>query len=204
MDLDQGWRNAVIGSECDYWLEPILSTNAELAYQWLSYYDCENTQVSMNSSEKVITAAVSALNLEQRKSLLSCIKVHFQNGYLVKELVGYDTALYRSLIGNKTLSIFHLIPLSGLPSFIWLPLAKVALEYYSPDVIVHASLYMLYSEEEYRGEGERLKKYIDAFDNLTSNEDDLIKEIGNRGKVITQQQLDLILKQDQDLAVYGW
>jgi hypothetical protein len=123
-EVAPAWREAILnaisgeeaastGSSFDYWLGEILATDSELAFTWLRRRLQEPERHFHVREKGPFMRAVSALQTDQRKTLLQ----EFSKGRVPQKLlsvaVGKNQEVYRALLESDELRPHHLVPLAG-------------------------------------------------------------------------------------------
>ncbi len=152
----RSWRQAIVGATLDdmdsfllgeHWFGLILSSNGELAADWLVStlrrdHEWSSLTNLNNTQKEVVERAIGVLNLDQRRRVLQelpsgLVMPPFE---IARMLLGDDIGLYREMLESNELEDYHLAPLSGDPNWGWAARAKIALEAgKSIDEIVDAS-----------------------------------------------------------------
>lgn len=133
---DEGVDLTGLGS----WLQTILMSDPQLAFEWLDRRLGEPDLPGWFLSESAFAGAARALTLTRKEQLLARLPDIPIAGSLVGCLVGRDPELYRRLLARTELRAHHLMPLLGVPNESWTNLAVLALDAgYTPDAIARAS-----------------------------------------------------------------
>lgn len=202
--LKDVWDSAVLRVTDDgYLLTEIFMKYPALAYAWLQRH-LDPKYVDSLSQYSPFGAAIVHLNIESRRSLLDMTPPDYRMRDIVVALVDDKIDLYRDLLGKKHLDLFHLAPLGQYPEGFWIEKAKAAREAgYSAEDVVHA-VYQAPHAMAWTGNASSMwADWVDRFQQLISNEDSRIREIGEIGKADAETQLVEALKYERREAIYG-
>jgi len=200
--LKSEWRNAVARSRDDYFVSLVIVADAELAFSWLENFLQDGETVSYKCG-RALSAAMSALDLKSKKRVLEIIPPESSYEELVYGLIGNELELYRVLLGNKLLELFHLIPLKWHDQDIWKQKAKLAMDAgYSPSYVADAA-YGFHGLPWMGSESKMWKEWVDRFDSLLLHEDKRIRQVGAIGKADAEAKLQGSLKSEHDEKVFG-
>jgi hypothetical protein len=157
------WRRAVLGidgaevdgspdfSDFRFWLRGILAADRELAHDWLvaQLQTPEATARRSVGWHGLHAAAVSALNDEQRASVLEWFSAETLGRTLSSLLIGSSVALYRRFLEQTDEGRLAWAPLAVRePNEAWIEMVKIALEKGAdPASIAEVAVF------EFRGEG---------------------------------------------------
>ena len=137
--LERPWRRAIIRSArfddhdpngSGYWLSEILSTDGELAADWMLAKMRSGDRSFYVSVEQLAGKAIAAMDTVQRRKVILGIPTNliWMPPEIIRFLVGNDLSLYKELLGSSDHSRFHLWPLTGQPNRFWLQKAMLALD----------------------------------------------------------------------------
>ena len=191
------------GREYQFWLGRIFTNDTKLAEEWLL------TKLESGSTlwgTKIVDAAISVLNRQQRRSLLGSLSSSksFEIHDFVELLIDDDLELYKHLLELERLSEYHLAPLVTDPDFNWWLKAKLALDAgYSLYHIVDATAlpYGVYQGHE----SDMWAKKQRAFEALKemSDTDSRLLKLADIGKEKVTKYKDEALKRERSYAIYG-
>ena len=196
------WHAAIVrftGEE--YWLSRVLQSDENLAHDWLAARIKEDFD-AIYLYKEAVAAAVAALSDSARRTLLLNIPPKHTMQYLVGALVRDDVALYKCLLANPRLKMFHLIPLDDHLGMACVEKARLALEAgYGTQEIAHATFPSMLT---WVGNKSSLyEKWIETVAPLCSHEDAHIREIGEIARKRATAQRERALNEERDEAVYG-
>ena len=210
--LRPAWRQAVLrsspgvgGLSNDYCLGEILSRDSQLASDWLvSSLTSADSEVHW-ISEDLAKTVVQSLRSEQRRKVLAQLAASgmvLAMPDVVKLLVGGDIDLYRHLVESESLKEHHLDPLEGGPNGTWRQIALEALErgYPTQDVLyaTNGRFWTWEGAESEMWAGRRV-----AFEELLSDPDPRIVEIGRAGVEYATGREELAKRRETEEAVEG-
>lgn len=202
-EIELEWRDAIVRAEVgDHWLRVILKNDNTLAFDWLKARLRETSDLFAGEMWETVEAAVEALTLPQRYSLIEALEPTFVGGLLATELIGDNLLLYKEFLNRKDLAKIHLAPLKGHPQENWIKKAVLALNAgYAPDQVAATafSLNMSWSGDE----SEMWQGWIDEFDQFSHHTDVRIQRVIEVGKSIAlKNQQDAAAREGRD-AIYG-
>lgn len=196
------WSQAAIRSREEYFISEVMIIHPELAYDWLEGYIKEDPDDHFHH-ERAVYAAARVLDTEFRRKILQIILTKYHFSEVVYSIVGDDLHVYRDLIDNERLKMFHLVPLYWSDREIWVDKAKLALEVgYSPSEISFA-VYGRGIPWSGKESNER-KKWVDRFDKLCSYPDNGIRAIAEAGKAYAEQEMQDALRREKLEEIYGF
>ena len=211
--LRPSWRQAVLrsspragGLSSDYWLGEILSKDSELASDWLVSNLTRSDESAMHwISDDLAKTVVQPLGSDQRRKVLARLAASgtvLAMPEVVKLLVSGDLDLYRRLVESESLKEHHLDPLEGGPNGTWRRIALEALERgYSTQDVLYATNGRFWTWEGAESEmwaGRRV-----AFEELLSDPDPRIVEIGRAGVEYATEREELAKLRETEEAVEG-
>jgi hypothetical protein len=196
------WRRAVVGClQDDYGGEQIFRRDPSIAFDWLEL----RMKESRNSSYRgdiLLNTALQVIGLEQRRSLLSHVGDSFWNSEVIHGIVDDSLEAYRDLLHDQRLKRFHLAPLNGRPSGVWIDKALVALDAgYSPDSVSQAVYGHSWSWSG--NESNYWEEWARSFERLLAHGDPRIREVGRIGRDQALEQRDRDLKNERHQDIYG-
>ncbi|MGH6692089.1 MAG: hypothetical protein ACREF4_15580, partial [Gammaproteobacteria bacterium] len=201
-ELRASWRGAILqtpisesahDSSVDYWLSAILSSDSDLALDWLRARLGEPESLPYNllmeetSSHSPFAIAIRSLSPAQKLELLDSLRPLPLVEDLLTLMIGRDTALYGELLDQERLAAYRLAPLRGKPDLQWADLAHLALEQgASAEAIVGEALSVPFTIA-----GSRVdywEGWKAAFETLLSDARPGIREIGRLGSERAQRR----------------
>jgi len=205
--LYEAWREAVVEHVLDaHWLGEAFKTDSRLACDWLEARVKEPPPMLFTPVyARAVEAAVGVLDTESRGRILHQIPATYEMAELVVRLIGENLVLYRELLCDEQLKLFHLAPLAGHPEGIWIEKAKLALDagYSSKEVALAVYGPVGIIVEWVGSESGMWSGWVARFDKLCSHEDERIRKVGEVGKAYATQNLEQSLSQERREAVYG-
>ena len=198
------WRGAILRAEgIEYWLAEIIKSDSSLALEWLKPRLERRSGFNHHFVWEEVKAAISVLNFEQRKDALQYVEAHGNlDSMLIEELAGADLEMYQEILKHERLSKFHLSPLSGRPTGVWVEKALAALEAgYSTEQIVKATLG--YDDVWTGPESNMWQGWIDDFEALAAHPDPRIREVGQTGAAKAGERKRAAAVSERREAVYG-
>lgn len=200
--LKKLWRTAIINClEREYEGEEIFRQDPSIAFEWLQLRIKDNRGFSY-SSDNLRNVALQVINLEQRKRLLEQIGDGFWDRKVIHGIVNDELEIYRILLQNQHLKWFHLAPLEGNPTGVWIDKALLALDcgYSASDVsqaIYGGHLFWSGSESTYWAQ------WAESFEPLLIHDDPRIRTVGQIGKNHALAQRDRALTKERLAGIYG-
>lgn len=140
-ELVREWRIATVTGSIDgYKLAEICKADSVFAFEWLTHI-ARNSRASFNFKNDAVPAAIEALSIEQRASVLRLVDpARYASQQLVVGIVGTSTELFQQLLADDSKRDIHLDPLSGQPSENWARMAIIALGHgYSKEDVTRAA-----------------------------------------------------------------
>ena len=209
--LDEAWRGAILRapgervgrSVHEYWIGEIMSTDSNLAEEWLVLKFGRDGDLHFWVVENAVTQLVQTLDAQQRTNVLRDLRTDSWNDGLVKLLVGDDEGVYRTLLDAEDLASFHLAPLEGKPDREgWRTKAIMALDRgIGTDKIARATLG---TSHGWSGlESEMWAKWRRSFESLLDDGDRRISRIGQQGAEIAGKWEHTALERERYEAVHG-
>lgn len=201
-DLYKSWRSAVVEHvKSDYILEAVFAHDPTIARDWLVARAREDEQF-WSRHDDAFEKAVSVLDVETRRELLSTLRAGAGPVGLFGMLVGDNPELFRILLSRKELESVHLEPLYGRPTQQWAKMVKIALEAgYSPAELASAPHSLGWSWTG--NESAMWQGWVDAFAPLEEHQDGRIREIGRLGREWAERQRDAAAEREHAERVYG-
>jgi len=200
--LKDFWRKAIINClEREYCGEEIFRKDPSIAFEWLQLR-IKETRIFSFYGEKLLNIALQVINLEQRKALLKDIGDGLWHDEVIHGIVDDELEIYHALLQNDRLKRFHLSPLAGNPTDIWIEKALLALDAgYAPSDISQAvygrSRSWMGSESIY------WSQWAESFEPLLAHADPRIRMVGQIGKVRALAQRDRALDREHREDIYG-
>ncbi len=211
--LRKDWETVIVQYHPDdsygdktFWLSKILAVEPELAYRWLeNLLAVKDKHYSTFALRNPIKAATMSLTLDARLKILELVPDRYGFGTLLLDLVNRSPDIYKHLLNMPNLKKSHLIPLSGTLDDVWSELANLASNAgYSPDDIAAAAM-REYSDmlTKMDGEADAWSKWIKEFERIASQDDELLKRIGETGKIIAKKHFDDNERKLRHKGIYG-
>ena len=196
------WRTAIInGLDRQYEGKEIFRKDPSLAFEWLQLRIKEN-RIFSYYGENLLNVALQVINLEQRKALLKDIGDGLWHDEIIQGIVDDELEIYHDLLQNDRLKRFHLSPLAGNPTDVWLNKALLALDAgYSPSDISQA---VYGSFQSWSGsESMYWTQWAESFEPLLSHDDPRIRRVGQIGKDRALAKRDQALASERLEDIYG-
>ena len=196
------WRTAVVNClESEYEGEEIFRQDPSIAFDWLQLRIKENRGFSYRS-DNLRNVALQVINLEQRKHLLEQIGDGFWDSEVIHGIADDEPEVYHTLLQNQQLKRFHLAPLAGNPTGVWIDKALLALDagYSASDIsqAVYGSHWSwIGSESIYWAQ------WAESFEPLLTHDNTRIRTIGQIGKDRALAQRDRALTKERLADIYG-
>ena len=212
-DLEEAGRSAILRSadpenierwEHDPYLGDVLYGEPDLAMGWLERVLSQDRLVCPFAPDDhdVISKAISALNAQQRISLLQKTRSNPNLYGIVPRLVGDDPEVYRCLLAREELIEYRDYPLQGIPSEGWTQLAKVALEAgLNPREIAEATFLGL--QTFWGSAAAHHAQWEQAFSDLVEHSDEGIRKIARHGLAVARAEVQEARKEEHQKALYG-
>jgi len=200
--LKDFWRRAIINClEREYEGEEIFRKNPSIAFEWLQLRITENRIFSYHGGN-LLNVALQVINLEHRKALLKDIGDGLWHDELIHGIVDDELEIYHDLLQNDRLKRFHLSPLAGNPTDVWIDKALLALDAgYSPSDISQA---VYGSFQSWSGnESMYWNQWAESFEPLLAHADPRIRTVGQIGKDRALAQRDKALARERLEDIYG-
>lgn len=198
------WRRAAMNSTHAHFLEDIFSEFPALAFSWLRQMIEQRADFSRFG--KAVSAAAASLDRDDKQTLLALIPPEWSYSDVVNTLVGSDVDMYRLLLGEEGLKIFHLVPLNWHSGEEWVEKLIVALESYSPEEVARAA-FGGYPVRVLEWTGKRsleMKKWVDRFAILSTHENEGVREVGRIGMEAAEQERQETLQRERQEEIYGY
>jgi hypothetical protein len=190
------WRTAIIRClESEYEGEEIFRRDPSLAFEWLRLRIEENRIFSYRS-DNLRSIALQVISLEQRKRLLEQIGDHLWDGEVINGIVDDEPEVYHILLQNQQLKRFHLAPLAGKPTGVWIDKALLALNAgYSAEDVSES----VYSDFRFIDGSESIywAQWAVSFEPLLTHPDPRIRTVGHIGKDRALAQRDRALTKER-------
>lgn len=205
------WRHVILQADCNgdaasvfgYWLGEILSSDSELARDWL----IRQLQADENSygyrQEEIVKKIVPTLNRQQKMEILGKIRSHsYGMEKLLRMLVGNDLELYGQVLSDNKLSHYHLAPLSEHPTANWSAKAILAMDNaYSSEDVAEATLPGGWS---WTGPLSKMwEEWVVEFEALTEHTDVRVVRIGEIGADLARSEMERRLEKERLEAIRG-
>jgi hypothetical protein len=196
------WRKAIINClERKYQGGEIFCKDPSIAFKWLQLRMKEN-HILPYYGENLLNVALQVINLEQRKALLKNIGDSLWHDEVIQGIVDDELEIYRDLLQDDRLKRFHLSPLAGNPTDIWLEKALLALDAgYSPSDISQA----VYGRfQSWMGsESTYWSEWAESFEPLLVHVDPRVRSVGQIGKERALAKRDQALARERLEDIYG-
>ncbi len=196
------WRAAIVnGLERQYEGEEIFRKDPTLAFEWLKLRIKDKRGFS-HCSDDLRKVALQVIDLEQRKSLLEQIGDRFWDGEVIHGIVDDEPEIYAILLHNQKLKRFHLAPLEGKPTGVWIDKALLALDSgYSTSNVSQA----VYGGHWFWSGSESIfwAQWAESFEPLLTHDDPRIRTVGQIGKDSALAQRGRALARERLEDIYG-
>ena len=200
--LKDSWRKAIISClEREFEGEEIFRKDPSIAFEWLLLRIKEN-RISLYHEENLLNVALQVINIEQRKALLEDIDDGLFYDEVIHGIVDHELEIYRDLLQNDRLKQFHLSPLVGNPTGVWIDKALLALDAgYSPSDISQA----VYGSFRFWSGNESTywSEWAGYFEPLLKHGDPRIRIVGQVGRDYSLEQRDQALVEERREDIYG-
>lgn len=199
------WRNAIVhyADRHDPWLSDILRNDGVLAYDWLQWQVGQRSRPQFLGIRSAADAAISTLDNNARRRIMSSIRENFYDPEFIAQLVGDDPNLYESLLEIPELREYWFAPLGGTLRPTWAQLAKVALRRgISPQEIVSGAPFGLSVSSSGR-ESAYWDSKIAEFRQMLEHEDSGIRDVGQRGVEVATEYRENAIARERNEAVFG-
>ena len=200
--LKDFWRKAIINClEREYEGKEIFRKDPSIAFEWVQLRIKEN-RIFSYYGENLLSVALQVINLAQRKALLKDIGDGLWHDEVIHGIVDDELEIYRVLLQNQRLKRFHLSPLEGNPTGVWIDKALLALDagYSALDV----------SQAVYSGfrfwsgnESTYWAQWAESFEPLLTHDDPRIRTVGQIGKNHALEERDRTLAREHLGDIYG-
>jgi len=200
--LKDSWRKAIINClEREYEGEEIFRKDSSIAFEWLQLR-IEEKRIFSYYGENLLKVALQVINLEQRKALLKDIGDGLWHDEVIHGIVDDELEIYHDLLQNDRLKRFHLSPLAGNPTGVWIDKALLALDagYSHSDIsqAVYGSFRFLSGDESIYW-----TQWAESFEPLLAYADPRIQMVGQIGKDRALAQRDKALARERLEDIYG-
>ena len=200
--LEGFWRKAIINClEREFEGEEIFRKDPSIAFEWLQLRIKENRLFSQYG-ENLLNVALQVINLEQRKALLKDIGDNLWHDEVIHGIVDDEMEVYHDLLQIDRLKRFHLSPLAGDPTGVWIDKALLALHAgYSPSDIACA----VYGRFRFFSGDESIywTEWAKSFEPLVEHSDPRIQTVGQIGMERSLAQRDRALDRERHEDIYG-
>lgn len=181
----------------------ILQSDTELARDWLIQRVTEERLLGDVKTEPSVEQVVSALNREQKLSVLRSIDPNSMYRSLAASLVGDDLELYSEFLGDAELTGVHAWPLAETPTGLWAEKARLALDAGFSEEDVAGTAFL--SITGWSGnESDMWERWIGWFSELFSHQDERVRSIGEHSVTYAQQQKNRALDEERYEEIYGF
>jgi hypothetical protein len=202
------WQAAILRAKTgetvgfQYWLGIILTSNADLAFDWLQSRLKDSDLPWSFMGDSPFSRAASALRETQRKKLLEELKPASLLQSLIPALIRRDEELFRRLLDIPSLADYHLEPLGGPQAPGWESFARAALDAgYDPEAIARAALGTSYS---WAGSGlEYWEQWDQAFAAFENHPREDLREVVRIGRKYVQDEIAKARKLQRQFELYG-
>jgi hypothetical protein len=202
--VESDWRAAMLKAPADqHLISDILRSDPTLAHDWLLRRVSEERILGYVDLEPTIEEALSALDQEQKLSILRSIRPGSMYHSLAATLVGDDLELYGAFLRDNELTQVHLWPLVSMPTGSWPEKARLALAagFSAKQVAGPAFL----SITGWSGnESDMWERWIGRFSELLSHEEEGVRSVAEHGVAHARERKRRALGEERDEAVYGF
>lgn len=205
-ELQALWTDAVVRApdqrgDAGHWLGRVLAADKTLAKEWLRRRLAQRPPPTLIGPTPVIDA-IGALDVADRRELVTELVVEFSSGFIANQLVGDSTEVYDALLAQVDLKPLHLAPLWGRPSGTWASLALLALDYgYSEEELADAAYGGMHS---WTGDESGMwETWIASFTELDTHSDTRMIDIQKRGIEVATYRRDRALTRERDQQIFG-
>ena len=200
--LKDFWRTAIINClEREYEGEEIFRQDPSIAFDWLQLRIQENRNF-LDLGDKLLSTALQVISLEHRKRLLEQISGDFRHSEVIGGIVDDELEIYHVLLQKQQLKQFHLAPLVGEPTGVWIDKALLALDAgYSPSDVAQA---VYGSFQSWSGsESTYWAQWAESFEPLLTHDDPRIRTVGQIGRDRAVAQRGRALAREHLEDIYG-
>lgn len=201
--LESDWRAAMLKAPTDqHLIREIMRSDPTLAQDWLLRRVSEERLLSDVDLEPAVEEALSALDPEQKLSVLRAIRPDSMYHSLAAAIVGDDLKLYGEFL-NDELTEVHMWPMVSTPTGSWPDKAILALNagFSAADVAGAALL----SINGWSGnESDMWEKWIGWFSELLSHDNEGIRSVAEHGVAHAWEKKQQAVREEQDEEVYGF
>jgi CheY-like chemotaxis protein len=166
-----------------YWLKAILSSDRELASEWLFHRISKSRSYEPVSKDGLFAAAVQSLGANERLETLSALPSSDLADKLVVLIVGDSGEIYRHLLARGDLREHHLRPLGGrIPDDVYAGFAALALEAGHDPAEIAAEAFLSVFGGGYSGSGvEHWSKWLRGFERMRETTSGRLREVAEQG-----------------------
>jgi hypothetical protein len=200
--LKDFWRKAIINClEKEYEGEEIFRKDPSIAFEWLQLRIKEN-RIFSYYRENLLNVALQVINVQQRKALLKDTGDGLWHDEVIRGIVDDELEIYHDLLQNDRLKRFHLSPLAGNPTGVWIDKALLALDAGYSTLDISQAVYGSFrswsgSESTYWTE------WAESFEPLLAHDDPRIQMVGQIGKDRALARRDQALARERLEDIYG-
>lgn len=205
LSLRDDWHRVVVEFAAnEYWLSEVFQSDVQIANDWLRARLRDGSDLDLMGHDRVVHAAVNALNIEARRSLLSEVPDDYKMVEIIGLLVNDHLELYRYLLSIERLQDFHLAPLAGNPEGSWFDKARLALAAGHSSEEVAMAVHGYLTVIAWTGsESSMWQEWVERFELLFSHPDETIRQIGIAGRNRAQSAMERARERERREAVYG-
>lgn len=202
--VESDWRAAMLEAPTDqHLISDILGSDPTLAHDWLLRRLSKERILGDVDLKPTIGDALSALDREQKLSILRSISSGSMYHSLVAALVGDDLELYGAFLSDGELTQVHLWPLVSMPTGSWSEKARLALAAgFSAEQVAGAAFLSIIGWSG--NESDMWEHWIDQFSELLSHEDEGVRSVAERGVAYARERKRRALGEERNEAVYGF
>jgi len=198
------WRAAILRAHGQqFFSTEILEADKDLAFEWLIARINEQPKFFDHHTQKEISAAISALDSQQRITTLPHVPSEGLLTFeLLKELTSDDLKACEELLHTPRFRKYQLTFLRSHPTGRWIEKAQLALNAgYSPQDIVGATIE--HDSSWTGGESNMWQGWIDDFAPLLAHEEARIRSIAEIATAKLESLQADARKSERSAAVYG-
>lgn len=202
--VESDWRAVMLEASTDqHLISDILRLDPTLAHDWLINRVREEQILGDIDIRPTIESAVSALDREQKLSVLQSIRPGSMYYSLAAALVGDDLELYSAFLRDDELTKVHLWPLVSMPTGSWPEKARLALAAGFLAEQVAEAAFMSFTGWS-GNESDTWERWISQFSELLSHEDEGVRSVAERGVACARERKRRALGEEWNEAVYGF
>lgn len=197
------WKAAFLRAEgAEFWLGEILRSDSSLALEWVLYKIEKKTDLTHPFILKELEAAISGLNLQQRKIVLRRIDPDYEGAREIILLLASDLKVYEQILDDSLYQNYHLAPLRTHPSNGWVDKATSALSAgYSAGDVVRATVH---HDSSWVGEiSDMWQGWINDFEHLRTHQDSRIRSVADLAIEKIRELQVKARKEEREEAVFG-